>query len=170
MPISIVLIGPPGAGKTSVGKAVAKATSSSFSDTDNLIEMEIGKSIAEIFVDDGEEFFRAVEERICLEALRNGDGVLSLGGGAPLSINVQNELQESDVHVVFLDVSLAVAAPRIGFNRDRPLLLNNPRQQWQILMDKRRPVYERLATTIIEVDQSSVSSLCKRIVLKVGAQ
>lgn len=170
MPISIVLIGPPGAGKTSVGKAVAKATSSSFSDTDNLIEMEIGKSIAEIFVDDGEEFFRAVEERICLEALRNGDGVLSLGGGAPLSINVQNELQKTDVHVVFLDVSLAVAAPRIGFNRDRPLLLNNPRQQWQILMDKRRPVYERLATSIIEVDQSSVSSLCKRIVLKVGAQ
>ena len=170
MPISIVLIGPPGAGKTSVGKAVAKATSSSFSDTDNLIEMEIGKSIAEIFVDDGEEFFRAVEERICLEALRNGDGVLSLGGGAPLSINVQNELQESGVHVVFLDVSLAVAAPRIGFNRDRPLLLNNPRQQWQILMDKRRPVYERLATSIIEVDQSSVSSLCKKIVLKVGAQ
>ena len=96
------MIGPPGAGKTSVGKAVAKATSSSFSDTDNLIEMEIGKSIAEIFVDDGEEFFRAVEERICLEALRNGDGVLSLGGGAPLSINVQNELQESGVHVVFL--------------------------------------------------------------------
>ena len=170
MPISIVLIGPPGAGKTSVGKAVAKATSSSFSDTDNLIEMEIGKSIAEIFVDDGEVFFRAFEERICLEALRNGDGVLSLGGGAPLSINVQNELQESGVHVVFLDVSLAVAAPRIGFNRDRPLLLNNPRQQWQILMDKRRPVYERLATSIIEVDQSSVSSLCKRIVLKVGAQ
>lgn len=170
MPISIVLIGPPGAGKTSVGKAVAKATSSSFSDTDNLIEMEIGKSIAEIFVDDGEEFFRAVEERICLEALRNGDGVLSLGGGAPLSINVQNELQKTDVHVFFLDVSLAVAAPRIGFNRDRPLLLNNPRQQWQILMDKRRPVYERLATSIIEVDQSSVSSLCKRIVLKVGAQ
>lgn len=101
MPISIVLIGPPGAGKTSVGKAVAKATSSSFSDTDNLIEMEIGKSIAEIFVDDGEEFFRAVEERICLEALRNGDGVLSLGGGAPLSINVQNELQKTDVHVFF---------------------------------------------------------------------
>lgn len=164
------MIGPPGAGKTSVGKAVAKATSSSFSDTDNLIEMEIGKSIAEIFVDDGEEFFRAVEERICLEALRNGDGVLSLGGGAPLSINVQNELQKTDVHVFFLDVSLAVAAPRIGFNRDRPLLLNNPRQQWQILMDKRRPVYERLATSIIEVDQSSVSSLCKRIVLKVGAQ
>jgi shikimate kinase len=81
---------------------------------------------------------------------------------------VHNILKESGLHVIFLDVSLAVAAPRIGFNRDRPLLLNNPRQQWQLLMDKRRPIYEDVATDIVEVGQLSVSALCEAILAKVS--
>jgi shikimate kinase len=168
MPASIVLIGPPGAGKTSVGKALAKATTSQFIDTDALIEKDQGKSISEIFVDQGEVFFREVEERVCVDTLANVNGIISLGGGAPLSPKVQNILKESGLHVIFLDVSLAVAAPRIGFNRDRPLLLNNPRQQWQLLMDKRRPIYEDVATDIVEVGQLSVSALCEAILAKVS--
>ena len=69
--------------------------------------------------------------------------------------------------LIFLDVSLAVAAPRVGFNRDRPLLLNNPRQQWQKLMDMRRPTYEALASTIIEVGTRSISVIVKEIMPKV---
>jgi len=168
MTAAIVLIGPPGAGKTSVGRALAKVSSLPFVDTDVLIEKDQGKSISEIFVDDGEGYFRAVEERICLEILHESSGIISLGGGAPLSANVQNALKSSTMQIVFLDVSLSVAAPRIGFNRDRPLLLNHFRQQWQILMDKRRPIYEEVATLKIEVGQLSVAAICDEILQKIG--
>lgn len=159
----IVLIGPPGAGKTSIGKALAKAIKVDFADTDSLVETDQGKSVSQIFVDDGEAVFRSAEERICLEALKERQGVLSLGGGAVLTPSVAQALRDSDVDVIFLDVTLAVAAPRIGFNRDRPLLLSNPRQQWQTLMDARRPVYESLATKVIEVGDRSVSEIVKEI-------
>jgi len=163
----IVLIGPPGAGKTSIGRSLAKAMDVEFADTDALIEEDQGKSVSQIFVDDGEPHFREVEERICCAALLESSGVLSLGGGAVLTPSVAQAIRDSGSEVIFLDVSLAVAAPRIGFNRDRPLLLNNPRQQWQRLMDARRPVYESLATTKIEVENRSVNQIVKEILTKV---
>ena len=88
---------------------------------------------------------------------------MSLGGGSVLSVVTQNALKSSGIPIVFLDVSLTVAAPRVGFNRDRPLLVNNPRQQWQILMDKRRPIYESLASVHIDVDEKSVSKIVDEI-------
>lgn len=164
---SVVLIGPPGAGKTSIGRALAKSMEVEFADTDTLIELDQGKSVSQIFVDDGEPYFREVEERVCRTALMESSGVLSLGGGAVLTPSVADAVRDSGSEVIFLDVSLAVAAPRIGFNRDRPLLLNNPRQQWQRLMDARRPVYESLATTKIEVENRSVNQIVKEILTKV---
>ncbi len=164
----VVLIGPPGAGKSSIGRALAKALSLEFADTDNLIEMDQGKGVAQIFVEDGEPHFREVEERICLEALALSKVVLSLGGGSVLTPSVADAIRASGSEVIFLDVSLAVAAPRIGFNRDRPLLLNNPRQQWQRLMDARRPIYESLATKTLEVGKSTVNQIVKEILLKVA--
>lgn len=164
----IVLIGPPGAGKTSIGRSLAKSLAVDFADTDSLIESDQGKSVAQIFVDDGEPFFREVEERICCAAVKERNGVLSLGGGAVLTPSVAEAIQQSGSEVIFLDVSLAVAAPRIGFNRDRPLLLNNPRQQWQKLLDARRPVYESLATKTIEVGSRSVNQIVKEILEKVA--
>ena len=163
----IVLIGPPGAGKSSIGRVLARALGVDFADSDTLIEADQRKSVAQIFVDEGEPFFRQVEERICVSALENVDGVLALGGGAVLSPVVQKELRQLNTEIIFLDVSLAVAAPRVGFNRDRPLLLNNPRQQWQKLMDMRRPTYEGLASTIIEVGTRSISVIVKEIMRKV---
>ena len=159
----VVLIGPPGAGKTSIGRALAKSLDVDFADTDSLIEADQGKSVAQIFIDDGEVIFRKVEERICLQALGEQGGVLSLGGGSVLTPSVATSVRKSNADVIFLDVTLAVAAPRIGFNRDRPLLLNNPRQKWQSLMDARRPVYESLATSIVKVGDRSVSQVVKEI-------
>jgi shikimate kinase len=164
----VVLIGPPGAGKTSTGRALAKSLNVDCADTDSLIEADQGKSVSQIFVDDGEAHFRQVEERICIQALENETGVLSLGGGAVLTPVVADALRKTDTKVIFLDVALAVAAPRIGFNRDRPLLLSNPRQKWQSLMDARRPVYESLATTKIEVEDRSVSAIVEEILSKTG--
>ena len=148
----VVIIGPPGSGKTTVGKALAKSLRVGFLDTDKVVEKKFGKRISDIFVDQGEEFFRDLEFEALSSCLLDESVVLALGGGAPIPERAQALLKASDAPIIFLDVSLSVAAPRVGFNRDRPLLLGNPRAQWQSLYDKRRPIYEDLATTTIKVD------------------
>lgn len=165
----IIFIGPPGAGKTSIGRSLARALHVNFADTDMLIEADQGKPISQIFIEDGEPAFRQIEERICLDALLNESGVLSLGGGAVLTKGVHDSIRHCGADVIFLDVSLKVAAPRIGFNRDRPLLLNNPRAQWQNLMEARRPIYEDLATVIIDVENRTVNQIVKELLPKVSA-
>lgn len=165
----IILIGPPGAGKTSIGRSLARALHLTFSDTDTLIEADQGKPISQIFIEDGEPVFRKIEERICLDALSKESGVLSLGGGAVLTKGVHDSIQKCGADVIFLDISLKVAAPRIGFNRDRPLLLNNPRAQWQNLMEVRRPIYEGLATLIFDVEDRTVNQIVKELLPKVSA-
>lgn len=165
----IIFIGPPGAGKTSIGRALARSLHIAFADTDSLIQEDQGKVISQIFIDDGEPAFRQIEERICLAALSKEDGVLSLGGGALLTQSVHDAVKNCGAAVIFLDVSLKVAAPRIGFNRDRPLLLNNPRAQWQTLMDARRPIYEGLATLIFEVQDRTVDQVVQELLPKVMA-
>ncbi len=159
----ILLIGPPGAGKSTVGKALAKVLGIQFVDTDKLIEKETGKSITDIFVVDGEPHFRALELETLKSVLTLETGVISLGGGAPISDEAQRVIKNSNSHTLFLDVSLAIAAPRVGFNRDRPLLLGNPRAQWQALSDKRRPIYEMLADDCIKVDDMSIDQVVAKI-------
>ena len=155
----IVLIGAPGSGKTTVGVALAAHLQWPFVDTDALIEMKESKKITDLFVDNGEEYFRNVEFETLKEVLLETSAVISLGGGAPISQPAQNALVASDSTIVFLDVALATAAPRVGFNRDRPLLLGNPRAQWQALSDQRRPIYEKLATQSIRVDDMTVDEI-----------
>ena len=155
----IVLIGAPGSGKSTVGHALAAHLQWPFIDTDELIELKANKKITDIFVVDGEEIFRAMEFETLKEVLQESSAVISLGGGAPISPQAQDELRKSGSTIIFLDVSLATAAPRVGFNRDRPLLLGNPRAQWQALSDKRRQIYEDLATHAVKVDDMNVDEI-----------
>ena len=158
----IILIGPPGAGKSSIGKNLAKKLEQPFCDTDQLIEEQSGKSIAEIFIDSGEAQFREIEKAVVLQVLQDRTGVIALGGGSVLDEDVQAKLQRMS-DVVFLDVSISNAAPRVGFNRDRPLLVGNPRQQWIALMEKRRPIYEKLAKITVSTDNKKVNEVVSEL-------
>jgi shikimate kinase len=134
-----------------------------FADTDALIEEKLDKKISDIFVDLGEPFFRAEELIVLAEVLLSDSGVISLGGGAPISSQAQELIRNSGATVIFLDISLGKAAARVGFNRDRPLLLGNPRAQWNELMNSRRPIYESLATAVVPVDDRSINEICADI-------
>ena len=162
----LILIGPPGCGKSTVGAALAQKLIIDFIDTDLAIEASYGQKISDIFVDKGEEFFRDLEFKVLDQSLMKEDCVLSLGGGAPIAQRAQEILKTAKAPIFFLDVSLAVAAPRVGFNRDRPLLLGNPRAQWQSLAETRRPIYESLASFVIKVDAMSVEEVVNAIVSK----
>lgn len=140
----LVVIGPPGAGKSTIGSRVAERLGVSFADSDAVVERGAGRSIADIFVDDGEAVFRDLERAAVAELLRTSDGVLALGGGAVLDPRTEADL--AGHAVVFLDVGISDAAKRVGFAASRPLLSVNPRAQWTALMATRRPVYERVAT------------------------
>jgi len=160
----IVLIGPMGAGKTTVGAEVAKRLRCSFADSDQLIEADQGKSISEIFIEDGEPHFRLVEESIVIDALLAEEGVLSLGGGAVTNDATRRAIASNAAKKIFLDISLSAVSPRVGFDSARPLLMVNPRQKWAELMNARRPIYESLADLKIDVSEKSVEEIVSEIV------
>jgi shikimate kinase len=145
-----VLVGPPGAGKTTVGGLLAARLGVPFRDTDADIERTTGKTISEIFFDDGEEHFRALERDAVALALAEHGGVLSLGGGAVMDAGTRALL--AGHHVVFLNLVLADAAKRVGLSRDRPVLALNPRASLHALMEARLPLYREVATQ--EIDTS----------------
>jgi len=140
----VVLVGPPGSGKSTVGAELAGLLGLPLHDTDAAIEAAAGRSISDIFIEDGEPAFRALERAEVARAVAEDDGVLALGGGAPVDPLTEELLVGQTV--VFLDVGIADASKRVGFDQSRPLLAVNPRASWVRLMNERRPVYERVAT------------------------
>ena len=146
----IVLIGPMGSGKTTVGGLVAERLGTSLRDTDHDVVATTGREISEIFVDEGEAAFRALERAAVAEALLTHDGVLALGGGAVLDPDTRDLLVGHDV--VFLRVGLADAVRRVGLGTSRPLLLGNVRGRIKTLLDERTPVYESVATLVVATD------------------
>ena len=160
----LILMGPMGSGKTTVGKKVAHELNLEFTDTDSLIEQTESRSITDIFVEDGEPYFRKIEAEIVQRAIVSNAGVLSLGGGAVMDTQTQNVIKKSSAIKIFLDISLAAVAPRVGFNNQRPLLLVNPRQKWQELMNQRRTIYESLADHVIDVSEKTIGQVATEIV------
>ncbi len=157
-----------GSGKTTIGKLIATHLNLPFRDTDQVIEEESGKSVSEIFLEDGEDSFRAIEKSVLRKELLSDDTILALGGGAPISIDAQSALRAIASPVIYFDISLSSVAPRIGFNRDRPLLLNNPRGQWELLMQERRPIYESIADTVIDVSGKSEMDIVDEILMVIA--
>jgi shikimate kinase len=148
----LVLVGPPASGKTTVGTAVAELLNLPFRDTDRDIEAQTGSSVADIFVTDGEDHFRALEVDSVARAMAEHEGVLALGGGA-VTRDATRELLvgygRGGGTVVWLDVDLPSAAKRVGFSRDRPLLSVNPRAMLRAMLEQRAPLYAEVATATV---------------------
>jgi shikimate kinase len=165
---ALVLVGPPGAGKTSVGRRVAERLGVGFRDTDQDVVGRAGKPISDIFVDDGEEHFRALERHAVRVALEEHDGVLSLGGGAVLAAETRALLAPH--HVVLLDVDLSSATQRVGLNRDRPVLALNPRATLRLLLDERMPLYREVARHVVDTSRIPVQAVVDRVLELTPAQ
>lgn len=162
----VVLIGPPGSGKTTVGQTLAQVWDVDFHDTDAAIEETAGRTISDIFVVDGEPAFRELEAAELARALAEERGVVALGGGAPVQPGAADML--AGHVVVFLDVTIADASRRVGFDRSRPLLAVNPRASWTALMNVRRPVYEALATHRVDTAGRTPEAIAAEIADLVG--
>jgi len=157
----VVLVGPMGAGKTTVGEMLADAWGLPLRDTDRDVEATEGRPISEIFVDKGEPYFRDLERAAVAEALRTHDGVLALGGGAVLDPETQAALEGHQV--VFLHVGLSDAVKRVGLGTARPLLLGNVRARVKALLDERLPVYRTVATVTVPTDGREAEDVAREV-------
>lgn len=163
----VVLIGPPGSGKSTVGAALAGLLDVPLHDTDAAIEAAAGRSISDIFIEDGEPTFRELERAEVARAVEQEHGVLALGGGAPVDPLTEQVL--AGQVVVFLDVGIADASKRVGFDQSRPLLAVNPRASWVRLMNERRPVYERVATHRVDTAGRTPQAVAEEIATLLGS-
>jgi shikimate kinase len=163
-----VIVGPPGAGKTTVGELVAASLGVGFRDTDADIEATAGKPIPDIFIDEGEAHFRKLEAAAVADALDTHDGVLALGGGAVLNESTRRLLDGR--FVVYLSVDLADAVKRVGLGAGRPLLTVNPRATLRHLLDARRPLYLEVASVTVPTDDREPADIAAEVVAAVSAR
>ena len=162
----VVVIGPPGVGKSTVAAELAARLGRTLVDTDALVEERAGAAIADIFLDRGEAAFREMESAAVLDGLRQEGIVLALGGGAPMTPAVGEALEGH--RVLLLDVGIADAARRIGLNVSRPLLGVNPRRSWIATMRERRPTYERLASWQVDTSGRDVPEVLEAVLAAMG--
>lgn len=163
-----VIVGPPGAGKSTVGAALAERLGTTVLDVDLAIEAAEQRSVSDIFLDDGEATFRTLERAEVARALRDERGVVALGGGAVMDPATEAAL--AGHVVVFLDVGIADASKRVGFDRTRPLLSLNPRASWTAMMNERRATYERVATMRVDTAGRAPDDIVREIVAGLDGQ
>jgi shikimate kinase len=162
----VVLVGPMGAGKSTVGELLAREWGVALRDTDEDIVATEGRSVSDIFVESGEDHFRELEHRAVVSALAEHDGVLALGGGAVLDARTRIAL---DGHrVVFLKVGLTDAVKRVGLGTGRPLLLGNVRSRIKALLDERLPVYLEVSQAVVDTDGRSAEEVAAEVAQAVG--
>jgi shikimate kinase len=155
-----------GAGKSTVGALLAERLGVGFHDVDAAIEAAAGKPISEIFIDEGEDHFRALEREAVATALASFDGVVALGGGAILAEETRQALAGHTV--VYLSVEFADAIKRVGLGQGRPLLTLNPRATLRHLLEQRRPLYEKVATHIVPTDERTPEEIAEDIAALLG--
>lgn len=164
---ALVLVGPPGSGKTTVGRALARRLELPFTDVDAVIVERIGKSIADMFTDDGEDAFRALEREVVAQALATTPGVLALGGGSVLAAQTRERLRGHCV--VLLWVGLADGIRRTGMSTARPLLAGvNPRATFKALLDARAPLYREVATVEVDTSRCTPGQVTRAVLVEVG--
>jgi shikimate kinase len=163
-----VLIGPPGAGKTTVGLLVAALLGAEFLDTDDVVEQMAGKPVSDIFIADGEAAFRELERAAVARSLASHRGVLALGGGAVMDPATRELL--AGQRVVYLETGFAAAAHRTGLDAPRPLLIGNPRTRLRELLTERLPVYQGLAWVTVPTDDRDPQEIADEVAGIVSAE
>lgn len=150
-----VLVGLPGSGKTTTGRALATRLGIEFLDTDELIERAVGRPVTQIFAEEGEAAFRAAEAQAVANALAAFDGVLALGGGAILIADTRQALVDSGVPVVLLHTSMSALVRRVGDGQGRPLLAGSPVTRLGELASQRDALYRAVAGLAVDTDGRS---------------
>ncbi|MEU9146941.1 shikimate kinase [Streptomyces sp. NPDC048349] len=157
----VVLVGPPGSGKSTVGALIAERLGVGYRDTDADIVAAQGREISDIFVDEGEPYFRELERRAVAAGVAEHTGVLSLGGGAVLDPGTRALL--AGLPVAYLSMEVEAAVRRAGLGAARPLLAVNPRRQWRELMDARRPLYTEVARVVVATDDRTPEEVAQAV-------
>jgi shikimate kinase len=164
----VVIVGPPGAGKSTVGQLVAKRLGVEFVDTDELAAAVAGKTVADVFLEDGEDRFRALERAAVVDVLANGAGVVALGGGAVLNPDTRADLASQ--RVIGLTVELSEAVSRVGLARDRPLLVEAPRARMSATLRERAPLYAEVAALTVDTSHRCADDVAKEVVEWLASQ
>ncbi|MEI6622681.1 MAG: shikimate kinase [Actinomycetes bacterium] len=157
----VVLVGVPGAGKTSVGRALAELLGVDFVDTDDVVEQTVGKPVADIFVEDGEVAFREYEREAVARALGRDGAIVALGGGAVMNPDTRALL--AGIPTLWLQVSADIAAKRVGLGVSRPMLLGGVRSRMVTMARERQPMYEEVATMSLSTDSGTAGQIAGHV-------
>ncbi|MFI8362838.1 shikimate kinase [Streptomyces sp. NPDC085612] len=157
----VVLVGPMGSGKSTVGALLAERLGVPYRDTDADIVATQGRPISDIFVDEGEPYFRELERQAVAAAVAEHGGVLALGGGAVLDEGTRGLL--AGLPVAYLSMDVEEAVRRVGLGAARPLLAVNPRRQWRELMEARRPLYTEVARVVVPTDDRTPAEVAQAV-------